>query len=77
MALDQVVEELREVKAYEVSFGPKKYQAEAEIVENTDSYVHVSVAVDDGVLPWALFPVCEGIILHRSEQGVSRARERR
>lgn len=72
MPLDQVIEELRENQAYEVSFGSKKYQVEAEIVENTDSYIHISVAVDDGRLPWALVPVCEGVILRKTGRGDER-----
>ena len=47
---------------YEVKFESKKYQVEVEILENTDSYVHVMVAVDDGHLWRAMRPLCSSFI---------------
>ena len=35
----------------------KKYQVEVELLQDTDTYVHVMVAVDDGLLPASISPV--------------------
>ena len=48
---DRLLSELNEVKAYVVEYESKAYQVEVEILENTATYVHVSVRVDDGSLP--------------------------
>jgi hypothetical protein len=42
---------LSDLQAYEVELDSKQYQVEVEILENTDGYIHVMVAVDDGSLP--------------------------
>lgn len=59
---EQLVAELGEVRAYETEFESKKYQVEVEILENTEKYVHVVVAVDDGTLPVSIRPLSEGFI---------------
>jgi hypothetical protein len=64
--LDQLLEELHETQAYEVSEGSMSYQVEVEILENTDRYVHLSVAVDDGRLPWSIFPLSKDILLTKT-----------
>jgi hypothetical protein len=56
MRCDQLVAELCETQVYVVEHGSKKYQVEVELLENTDSYVHVMVAVDDGSLPESIWP---------------------
>ena len=38
------------------------YQVEVEILENTEKYVHVLVAVDDGSLPAGLLPLSSSFI---------------
>jgi len=48
MSCAQLISLLSDEQTYEVEFESKKYQVEVQILENTDSYVHVSVAVDDG-----------------------------
>ena len=59
---DQLVSDLREMQVYEVEFESKPYQVEVEILENTENYVHVLVAVDDGSLPASLTPLTHSII---------------
>ena len=54
---EQLLTELAELQAYETEFENKKYQVEVEILENTEKYIHVLVAVDDGSLPAALLPL--------------------
>ena len=59
---EQLLAELEEVQAYETEYENKKYQVEVEILENTEKYVHVMVAVDDGTLPAALSPLSSSFI---------------
>ena len=48
--------ELKDGLEYEVEFESISHQVEIELLENTAEYVHVSIAVDDGTLPWSMFP---------------------
>ena len=57
MSSDELLSELHDVQAYEVERDSGKYQVEVELLENTDAYVHVMIAVDDGRLPASLWPV--------------------
>jgi len=59
---EQLLAELRDEQAYEIEFENKMYQVEVEILENTEKYVHVLVAVDDGTLPAALLPLSSSFI---------------
>lgn len=58
----QLLAELADVQAYEIEFENKNYQIEVEILENTEKYVHVGVAVDDGTLPGAIRPLSTSFI---------------
>ena len=62
---EQLIAELRDVQAYEIEFEGKWYQVEVEILENTEKYVHVSVAVDDGTLPSVLRPLATSFICEK------------
>ena len=62
---EQLLTELAELQAYETEFENKKYQVEVEILENTEKYVHVSVAVDDGTLPSVLRPLATSFICEK------------
>ena len=62
LSCDQLLSELSELKAYEVDYEGKPHQVEVEILENTDTYVHVLVAVDDGSLPASLRPETDSFI---------------
>jgi hypothetical protein len=57
MSSDDLLSELHDVQAYEVERDSGKYQVEVELLEHTDTYVHVMVAVDDGHLPASFSPV--------------------
>jgi hypothetical protein len=46
-----LVSKLYELPAYEVDFDSKTYQVEVGLLENTERYVHIVVAVDDGGSP--------------------------
>jgi hypothetical protein len=67
MSCAQLVEGLREAKAYQVDADARKFQVEIDLVENTIDYLHVVVSVDDGRLPWSIFPVTRGFIKRKSE----------
>lgn len=62
MSCNQLISELADVRAYEVEFESKKYQVEVELLENTDEYVHVMVAVDDGSLPASISPLTHDFV---------------
>jgi hypothetical protein len=46
MSCAQLASQLVDVRTYEVEFESEKYQVEVQILENTDSYVHVGVAAN-------------------------------
>ena len=48
LSFDELLEALRDRQHYEVDFESKKYQVEVEVLEITEKYLHVAVAVDDG-----------------------------
>jgi hypothetical protein len=66
MPLDRLVDDSREPRIYEVSNGSKNYQVEVEILEDTASYIHLSVSVDDGTLPHSIFPLCETLLRYKA-----------
>jgi hypothetical protein len=53
---EQLLAELQKVQAYEADCRGRNYQVEVEILENTERYVHVMVAVDDGAFPASIRP---------------------
>lgn len=57
MSCEQLLSELKDIKVYTVERDAKEYQVEVEMLENTDAYVHVMVAVDDGHLPASFLPL--------------------
>jgi hypothetical protein len=67
MPCEQLVSELRDVQAYEVEFDSRMNQVEVEVLENTDRYVHVMVAVDDGHLPALITPLTRTFICSKPQ----------
>jgi hypothetical protein len=65
MPCEKLVSELHEVQGYEVEFESKQYQVEVEILENTEKYLHVLVAVDDGSLPASIFPLTYSFVCQK------------
>src|SRR5438876_930938 len=63
---EQLISELSDGQVYEVEAGSKKLQVEVELLENTENYVHVMVAVDDGTLPASLFPLTERFLRYKN-----------
>ena len=66
MDCEELVSMLHDLRVYEVELDLKKYQIEVELLENTESYVQVMVAVDDGRLPASLFPLTRTFIRKKS-----------
>ena len=62
MAYDELMSELRHLQASEVELDSSKYQVEVDLLENTDKYVQVMVAVDDGSLPASITPLTHTFI---------------
>ena len=63
----QVIAELPSTKAYQVTVDSVEYQVEVDLLENTESYIHVAVDVHDGRLPSAISPVSATFILKKDE----------
>jgi hypothetical protein len=71
MSCSELVSELREgLQAYQVEFESKQYNVEVELLENTERYLHVVVAVDDGSLPASISPLCHSWILQKTHPAI-------
>ena len=67
MSCDQLVSELPDgLEEYQLEFESKQYNVEVELLENTEQYLHVVVAVDDGSLPASISPLCHSLIRHKT-----------
>jgi hypothetical protein len=63
MSSAQLVSELCDGhQAYQMEFESKQYNVEVELLENTEQYLNVVVAVDDGSLPASIRPLCHSWI---------------
>jgi hypothetical protein len=60
LSCDELISVLRDDQAYEVEFESKKYQVEVELLENTEQYLNVIVAIDD--FPASIRPLCQTFI---------------
>jgi hypothetical protein len=59
---EELIEALPQPLNYDVEFEGNTFQVEVQILENTERYVHVAIAVDDGVLPSAIVPASDSFI---------------
>ena len=62
----RLISELTDEQCYEVELEFKKYQVEVQLLENTGTYVHVGVSVDDGSLPASLHPLSSSFICKKT-----------
>ena len=62
---NQLISELEDVMTYAVEFDAHRYQVEVQLVENTDTYVHVIVAVDDASFWGAVRPLSSSFIRNK------------
>lgn len=65
MSCVQLTSQLADLRAYEIEFESKRYQVEVQILENTDNYVHVGIAVDDGHFWRAMRPLSSSFICRK------------
>ncbi len=64
----ELVAKLRDVEAYETEFEGDKYQVEVQLLESTDTYVHVGVSVDDGSIPASFRPLSSSFIREKQQR---------
>jgi hypothetical protein len=64
----ELIAELRDVEAYQVEVGGKKYTVEVQLLEDTDKYVHVGVGVDDGSIPASFRPLSSSFIRDKQQR---------
>jgi hypothetical protein len=62
MTPEQLASALAVERVYEVELDSGTYQVEIEILESTDEYFHVMVAVDDGSIPASIAPEAQSFI---------------
>jgi hypothetical protein len=65
MPYEELLSTLKHLHTYEIEIESTKYQVEVEILQKTDRYLQVMVAVDDGSLPASIFPVCHTFICRK------------
>jgi hypothetical protein len=70
MTPEQLTSALADECVYEVVFDSNTHQVEVEILENTEEYLHVVVAVDDGSLPASLSPAAQSFICKKKAQDI-------
>jgi hypothetical protein len=59
-----------EEHVYEVELHSKKYQVEVEMLESTEEYLRVMVAVDDGSLPASMVPEIQILIFNKKSRAI-------
>jgi hypothetical protein len=62
---EELLSTLQHPCIYEIEIGSTKYQVELEILEQTDQYLQVMVAVDDGSLLASILPACHIFICRK------------
>ena len=71
MSCSELASELQDdLQAYQVECESKQYNVEVELLENTEHYLHVVVAVDDGSLPASISPLCHSWILPKASPAI-------
>jgi hypothetical protein len=66
MSCDQLISALSDEQVYEIEFESKTLQVEVELLENTESYVHVIISIDDGHWLRAMHPLSSSFIREKS-----------
>ena len=65
MPYEELLFTLNHLHTYEIEMEAMKYQVEVEILQKTDQYLQVMVAVDDGSLPASISPSCHTFICRK------------
>ena len=65
-----IIAELQEVQAYRVGAESalQDYQIEVELLEVTEDYVQVMIAIDDGTLSGGLRPLTRTLIIRKHKE---------
>ena len=71
LSAEELLAQLQDIQAYEVTLDGKNYQVEVELLADTPEQVQVMVAVDDGSLPASIVPVTEIFIRAKRLDGSS------
>jgi hypothetical protein len=66
MSCCDLISKLHDRETYEVELASRKYQVDVELLENSEDYIQIIVAVDDGSLPALLFPLTQIFIRKKS-----------
>ena len=61
----ELVTALAEEQSYEIKFEDNTYQVEVQLLEKTDRYIHVGLAVDDGSMPASFRPLSSSFICNK------------
>jgi hypothetical protein len=61
----ELLSELSDEPCYEIEWEGKNYQVEIHLLENTDTYLHVGVSVDDGSIPASFTPLSSSFIRNK------------
>jgi hypothetical protein len=67
MPWKKVVCALQDTHVYQVDFGANHYQVEVQLLENTERYVHVSVAIEDGSFLMSVFPLSSSFVTQKNQ----------
>ena len=67
LSYDALISALADHKIYVVERDAKEYQVEVETLKTTDSFVLVSLSVDDGSLPASIMPASATFVVERQE----------
>jgi hypothetical protein len=70
MTVDQLLDELREERNYQLRAGSQEYQLEVQLLENTATYLHVSISVDDFRLLSSMFPMSTTFIREKVQPDI-------
>ncbi len=65
---DQLAIELRDEQVYEIELNGEIYQVEVQLLENTDKYLHVGLAVDNGSVPASFRPLSSSFIREKPRE---------
>ena len=66
MSCNQPISALSDEQVYEIEFESKTLQVEVGLLENTESYIHVIISVDDGHWLRAMHPLSSSFICEKS-----------
>jgi len=70
MSYDELISCPPDQRIYQVEHDSRQYQVEVEILEKTEDYVHVMVAVDDGTLPASIVPAARTFLVRKTAKNV-------